>query len=225
MLTQLISRLISTIKQREFKLDEAVADRDLLALMARHSLGLSRGLIRCRKLVSIGKQVRLSGKSKLTLGKGVSIGDYNVIEAIGKQGLIIGDGSSIGSFCLIKVSGSLTQLGQGITLGRNVGMGDFAHVGGAGGVVIGDDTIIGSYFSVHPEEHVFTDIDQPIRLQGVSHKGIRVGRGCWIGAKVTLLDGAAIGDGCVVAAGAVVKGEFPNNCVIGGVPAKIIKRR
>jgi len=53
----------------------------------------------------------------------------------------------------------------------------------------------------------------------------KVGRNCWIGAKATFLDGAEIGDGCVVAAGALVRGKFPNNCIIGGVPAKILKMR
>ena len=42
---------------------------------------------------------------------------------------------------------------------------------------------------------------------------------------MTILDGTVLGAGCVVAAGAVVKGEFPENCVIGGIPAKIIKSR
>ena len=65
----------------------------------------------------------------------------------------------------------------------------------------------------------------PIRLQGVSHKGITIGRNCWIGAKATFLDGAEIGDGCIVAAGAVVRGTFPENVVIGGVPARILKTR
>lgn len=48
---------------------------------------------------------------------------------------------------------------------------------------------------------------------------------CWIGAKVSILDGAIIGDNCIVVAGAVVKGEFPANSTIGGVPAKILKMR
>ena len=45
----------------------------------------------------------------------------------------------------------------------------------------------------------------------------------WIGAKATFLDGSTIGNNCVVAAGAVVNGIFPDNTVVGGVPAKIIK--
>ena len=50
-----------------------------------------------------------------------------------------------------------------------------------------------------------------------------IGNNIWIGAKVTLLDGSKVGDNSVIAAGAVVSGVFPNNVVIGGVPAKILK--
>ena len=52
-----------------------------------------------------------------------------------------------------------------------------------------------------------------------------IGSNCWIGAKATILDGVHIGDGCIVAAGAVVTKSFPDNVIIGGVPAKIIKYR
>lgn len=53
--------------------------------------------------------------------------------------------------------------------------------------------------------------------------GVKIGNDCWIGAKATILDGTVIGDHCIVAAGAVVKGVFPDNVIIGGVPARIIK--
>jgi acetyltransferase-like isoleucine patch superfamily enzyme len=54
---------------------------------------------------------------------------------------------------------------------------------------------------------------------------VRIGRGCWIGARVTILGGVSLGQGCVVAAGAVVKDSFPEFSVIGGVPAKVIRNR
>ncbi len=62
-----------------------------------------------------------------------------------------------------------------------------------------------------------------IRLQGTTRQGIRIGKNCWIGAKVTILDGVSIGDHCVIAAGAVVTKNIPPHSVIGGVPARIIK--
>ncbi|MDF2181411.1 acyltransferase [Neptuniibacter sp. CAU 1671] len=158
-------------------------------------------------------------------GKGVEIGMFCQVDCLSKSGLVVGHSSKIGDFSLIRVSGSLSDLGNSIRIGDNVGIGDFAHIGGAGGVFIGDNTITGSYLSIHPENHHFDDSQIPIRLQGVSRKGIRIGCDCWIGAKVTFLDGSVIGDGCVVAAGAVVTGQFGNNLVLAGVPAKVVRAR
>ena len=52
---------------------------------------------------------------------------------------------------------------------------------------------------------------------------MRIGSGSWLGANVVILPGAHIGENCVVAAGAVVRGTFPDRCVIAGVPAKVIR--
>jgi acetyltransferase-like isoleucine patch superfamily enzyme len=62
------------------------------------------------------------------------------------------------------------------------------------------------------------------REQGVTRKGIKIGRNCWIGSNVIITDGVNIGDNCVVAAGAVVTKSFPDNSLLGGVPAKLIKK-
>jgi acetyltransferase-like isoleucine patch superfamily enzyme len=144
---------------------------------------------------------------------------------LSSEGLILGNNVSIGRNTTIQVTGSLQFLGKGIKIGNNVGMGTDGYFGGAGGLEIGDDTIFGNYVSCHPENHNYSDPDIPIRLQGVNHQGIKIGSNCWIGAKVTILDGAEIGNGCIVAAGAVVRGKFPDNVIIGGVPAKILKER
>jgi acetyltransferase-like isoleucine patch superfamily enzyme len=189
----------------------------------RNALSALRGIIKLRQLVLLGKSVSLRAKYNMQLEKGVTIGDYSTLDALSLNGLRIGASSSIGSFSIIKVSGTLTSIGNKIDIGQNVGIGDFAHIGGAGGVVIGNDTIAGGYLSIHPENHVFADKQRLIREQGVTRKGITIGSNCWIGAKVTVLDGSQVGNGCVIAAGAVVNGIFPDNVVIGGVPAKILK--
>lgn len=60
-------------------------------------------------------------------------------------------------------------------------------------------------------------------MQGATRKGIEIGKDCWIGANATILDGVKIGDGCIVAAGAVVNRDVPSYTIVGGVPAKTIK--
>ena len=124
------------------------------------------------------------------------------------------------------MTGSLKQVATGVKIGNNVGLGTHGFYGcGVGSLVIGDDCIFGNYVSIHPENHNYKSVE-PIRLQGVSsHGGVKIGNNCWIGTKATILDGTVIGNGCIVAAGAVVKGVFPDNVIIGGVPAKIIKQR
>ncbi|MCG8310081.1 MAG: acyltransferase, partial [Cytophagales bacterium] len=123
------------------------------------------------------------------------------------------------------VSTSMENPGRFIKIGNNVGIGEFAYLGGGGGLEIGDDCIAGQYFSCHPENHNFSDPDVVIRLQGVSRRGIKIGSNCWIGSKVTILDGVTLGKGCVLAAGSVVTRSFPANSIIGGVPAKLIRKR
>ena len=108
-------------------------------------------------------------------------------------------------------------------MGNNSAIGDYTHFGASGGIFIGDDVIMGSYISFHSENHNFNDTTKLIREQGVTSKGIILGSNIWVGAKVTFLDGSKVGNNCVVAAGAVVNNIFPDNVVIGGVPAKILK--
>lgn len=212
------------IKGRPLQLDDAIDFNYLFELAVSNLFALLRGYLRLRKKVLLGRGVILRGKSCIHLSHGISIADNVLLDGVGKNGLAIGERSSIGRYGFIKVSGTLSSLGAGIAIGKDVGIGEFCHIGGAGGVSIGDDTIIGAYFSAHPENHVFDNPQLPIRLQGVTRKGISVGSGCWLGAKVTLLDGSRIGDQCVVAAGAVVTGEFPSRCIIGGVPARLIRK-
>ena len=136
----------------------------------------------------------------------------------------LGNNVRVGAFSQVVASTSFNQIGEFIRIGNNVGIGEFAYLGGGGGLEIGDDCIIGQYFSCHPENHNYAKPDELIRHQGVERKGIKIGKNCWIGSKVTILDGVTIGDNCVIAAGAVVTKSMPSNSVIGGVPARVLRK-
>lgn len=177
------------------------------------------------KMMMLGKNVSFRYFSRISYGKMLKAGDHVLFSALGKSGINLGNQVSIGSFSQVVVSTSLNDPGEGITLGDRVGIGEFAYLGGGGGLTIASDCIVGQYFSCHPENHNYADPETLIRLQGVSRKGIYIGIGCWIGSKVTILDGARVGNHCVIAAGAVVAGEFPDYSVIGGVPARVLKTR
>jgi acetyltransferase-like isoleucine patch superfamily enzyme len=173
----------------------------------------------------LGSRVRFEYSRKIILGKWVRIEHDSRLSALGTEGITIGNNSGIGAFSSVIVSTSFQNIGSFIRIGSNVGIGEFASLGGAGGLEIGDDCIIGQYFSCHPENHNHQNPEQPIRLQGVTREGIRIGKNCWIGSKVTILDGVHVGDGCVIAAGAVVTKSFPANSILAGVPARILRDR
>jgi acetyltransferase-like isoleucine patch superfamily enzyme len=73
--------------------------------------------------------------------------------------------------------------------------------------------------------HVFADPDRPIRLQGETAKGIRIGRDVWLGNGVRVTDGVEIGDGCVIGAGSVVTRSIPPYSIAVGSPARVIRQR
>lgn len=62
------------------------------------------------------------------------------------------------------------------------------------------------------------------RKNRITPADIYIGKNVWIGNNVTILKGSQIGENCVIATGAVVKGKFPSNVVLGGIPARIIKK-
>ena len=229
MLRSIIS-YFGKLKNPKFQLSQNVSTAILFSFLCDKMWGVFRGLrlvfhFKNPKLIMLGRNVTLRGIKFLKLGKSIQIGNNVTIIAYGNEGLSIGNYVWIGAHSSIKVSFSFNDFGDHITIGNNVGIGEYAHLGGAGGLTIGDDCIIGPYFSCHPENHNFYSEDALIRLQGVNRKGINIGKNCWIGAKVTILDGVSIGENCIIAAGAVVTKSMPSNAVLGGLPARVIQFR
>jgi acetyltransferase-like isoleucine patch superfamily enzyme len=92
-------------------------------------------------------------------------------------------------------------------------------------VVIENNVLIGSNVVMTVNNHNYMNPDIPIMRQGGTSASITIKQGSWIGANATILNNTdIIGKNSVVAAGAVVTKEVPDYCVVGGVPAKIIKR-
>jgi acetyltransferase-like isoleucine patch superfamily enzyme len=221
-----ISFIISRLRKESFHLDEHIPLGYMLRICFSKILQLFYGFLVMRRgwcFVSPSSKIRCVSKIHTT--GFLMVAKNSIIDALSMEGVHFGNGVSVGRGTSIECTGSLKSIGRGLRVGNNVGLGDMCHYGCVGGIEIGDNTIVGIYVTMHSENHNFSDITVPIRLQGVSHKGIKIGKGCWIGAKTTILDGTIIGNGCVVAAGAVVTGIYPDNCVIGGVPSKIIKYR
>lgn len=130
----------------------------------------------------------------------------------------------------------------GVKLGRNVKICGSARIHDPH-VTIGDGTWVGagvqliSTSTAPIEIGARCDIGPEVMVVVGSHlvgkherrggsgdsKPIRIGSGCWIGARALFVAGSSIGDGCIVAAGAVVTKNFGNDVLIAGVPARIVK--
>lgn len=229
MVKVLLEKFIRKYKNPLFKFHDSISTRVIFELLMVKLMALLRSLkllIRGRFVfpLFLGRGVRFFNISNIVFGKGIILDEFVFLSALGTEHLEIGNGVHIGASSRIIISTTYNEPGKGIKIGNNVGMGEFACIGGAGGVEIGDDCIIGAYLSIHPENHNFADTEKLIKHQGVTRQGIQIGKNCWIGAKVTVLDGVRIGNSCVIAAGAVVTQSFPDHSVIGGVPAKMLKK-
>ncbi|MES5098719.1 acyltransferase [Agrobacterium sp. BA1120] len=130
-----------------------------------------------------------------------------------------------GSKCRIRRGAMLIPYGGDIIIGNDFSLNPYSVLYGQGGLKIGNDVRIAAGCVVIPSNHIFSDANKPIRLQKISKLGIVIEDDVWIGANVTVLDGSHISKGCVIAAGAVVRGRTEPYGIYGGVPAKLIKMR
>lgn len=109
--------------------------------------------------------------------------------------------------------------GKHINIGKNVFINFDCTFLSLGGVTIEDDVLIGPKVSLITENHPLN----PKQRKGLICKHILIKKNAWIGANATILPGVTIGENAVVAAGAVVSKDVPDDTLVGGIPAKFIK--
>ena len=140
--------------------------------------------------------------------------------------LSIGDGALIGpNVCLTAgMSGDQTMLSAPVvTIGAKCIIGRGSHIIGHWSIVLGDEIQTGPYVYITDQNHTYDDPNAAIGWQRPEEAAVRIGSGSWLGANVVILPGTVLGRNTVVAAGAVVRGQFPDHVVLGGVPAKILR--
>jgi acetyltransferase-like isoleucine patch superfamily enzyme len=131
----------------------------------------------------------------------------------------IGHGTRVSSFCRIKASGPLR-------IGRDVSITNGTCIAASGiGIEIGDDCLISPNVTILSANYRHSELDRPIRQQGTTSKGVKIGNNVWLGAGVVVLDGAVIGDGAIVAPNSVVSTRLPANTIAQGNPARVIFTR
>ncbi|MDO5526103.1 MAG: DapH/DapD/GlmU-related protein [Prevotella sp.] len=129
---------------------------------------------------------------------------------------VLGRRSVVESFCCIN-----NAVGD-VIIGDNTRIG--LHCTVIGPVEIGSNVNLAQGIVVTALNHNFTDCTRRIDEQGISTAKVTIGNDVWIGANATVLPGVTIGNHSVVAAGAVVTKDVPSYSLVGGVPAKILKK-
>ncbi|MEY8214335.1 MAG: acyltransferase, partial [Colwellia sp.] len=98
------------------------------------------------------------------------------------------------------------------------------HITAADKLVIGEDTSILFDVMITDIDHEYQSLDLPVGKQPLAVAKTTIGANCFIGSGAKINAGTTLGKHCVVGANAVVRGDFPDYCVIVGIPAKIVKR-
>lgn len=138
---------------------------------------------------------------------------------------------------LSATDGSAIRIGSRVSLGRmtrvvarhgKVSIGDDVFIGDGSVIVslakidIGEGTQLAEYVVIRDQDHDVTS--RPLITGRFKAMPVVIGRDCWLGAKVTVLKGSRIGDGAVIGAHSLVRGEIPANTLAVGNPAKVVRK-
>jgi acetyltransferase-like isoleucine patch superfamily enzyme len=144
----------------------------------------------------------------------------NVLEALRERRLEVGEGTLLEPGVWITAPGSArVRIGAGSFL--NLGV----MVAAEELVEIGENCMLANGCFVSDASHRFDDPNRPITWQGFQSKGpTRIGDNCWLGANVVVTSGVTIGERCVIGANSVVTKDVEPFSIVGGIPARVIKR-
>jgi len=133
--------------------------------------------------------------------------------------LRIGRWAWIGHDCKIRVHEGEVSIGAKTVMGQECTISAFQHVS------IGRECIIADRVMMIDFDHGVTEVERPIREQGIYKRDVVVGHNVWIGYGACLLRGVTVGENSVIGTSAVVTKSFAANSVLAGSPAKVIRMR
>ncbi|HEY4450782.1 MAG TPA: acyltransferase [Solirubrobacteraceae bacterium] len=133
--------------------------------------------------------------------------------------LRIGRWAWIGHASKIRVHEGEVSIGAKTVIGQEATISAFQHIS------IGRECIIADRVMLIDFDHGVTEVERPIRLQGIYKRDVHVGHNVWMGYGACVLRGVSIGDNAIVGTSAVVTTEVPANAVVAGAPARVIRMR
>ena len=134
--------------------------------------------------------------------------------------LIFGRDCVVGSFTKITATDGPVRFGDRCGIANSCFI-----VAGAGGLLVGDNFGCGPNVAMVASGFLWHQVGVTPSGQKEASLGIRIGNNVWLGAGVTVLDGAELGDDTIVTAGSVVEGKHPPRVVLRGNPAEVIAHR
>src|SRR3954453_7834728 len=139
---------------------------------------------------------------------------------IGRDAVLrLGRWSWIGHGTKIRAPEGAVEMGAKTVLGQECTIPPFQSVR------IGRECILADRVMLIDFDHGVVEVERPIRLQGIYKRDVQVGNNCWVGYGACILRGVTIGDNCVVGTTTVVTKDVPDNAVVGGVPARLLRMR
>ncbi len=173
-----------------------------------------------RKVV-FGRNITLRHAHKITLGDNVVIDDGVVLDAKGEtnEGITIGDNVYIGRNTIVYCKNGNIRIGKAVNISSN------CQIFSSNDLSIGAGTVVAAFtYMLSGGQYDHADPTPFAEQSGMVTRGpTAVGPDCWIGAHVVIVDGATIGERCVVGAGAVVTSAIPPHSLAVGTPAKVIR--
>jgi acetyltransferase-like isoleucine patch superfamily enzyme len=139
---------------------------------------------------------------------------------IGKKAIVtLGRWSWLGHGCKIRAHEGEILIGAKSVLGQECTISCYQHVS------IGRECIIADRVMMIDFDHGMVEVERPIREQGIYKRNVDVGHNVWIGYGACLLRGVTVGNNSVIGTSAVVTCDVPENAVVGGIPARVIRMR
>jgi acetyltransferase-like isoleucine patch superfamily enzyme len=131
----------------------------------------------------------------------------------------LGRWSWIGHGCKIRVHEGVLDIGAKTVFGQECTVSAFQHIS------IGRECILADRVMIIDFDHGMVEVERPIREQGIYKRDVNIGHNVWVGYGACFLRGITVGDNAVVGTSAVVTDDVPENAVVGGIPAKVIRMR
>lgn len=161
-----------------------------------------------------------------SLGRGTSIG-FPTATLMGQRSMHIGEDTLVGRHVSLAVGYGVLDTRapeRALVIGDRCVIGARCTIVAHESIVIGDGVWFGQDIFVSDASHGYQDPELPIGEQFGSHDPVEIGSGTWIGHGAIILPGARIGRNVVVAAGSVVRGVVEDHTVVGGAPARVLRR-